>query len=210
MSYPLRPAPSPVLPMAALAAAALLAGLLPGGRWSDMLALLASVAALCAAHERRTRDMLIAAGLSVGLAPVGLLLAPLCAGLAIRQRGARHMPVAVLAAALVAFALPWSAPLATLPNLATLAGTWPASLGLIVAFGAGIAAWIGARASILPPGALFAEARLATLMLAAFVPLPVGAIGFIVMIVALPLPAAPCLRAANDNAAYRRIVGLAA
>lgn len=196
--------------IAALAAAAVLAALLPGGRWSDMLALLAAAAALFAAQEGRSRDMLIAAGLAGGLAPAGLLLAPLCIGLAFRRRAAGDLPVAIGIAALVAYALPWTRPVAALPNLAMIAETVPSSLALVAAIGVGIAAWLGARASILPAGDVFAEARLGALLLATVLPLPLGALGFVLMLAALPLPSPRRLHAANDNIVVRRTVRLAA
>lgn len=202
------PFPSPAI--LALAAAAALVVVMPGGRWSDALALLASVAALCAAQERRTRDMIVAAGLALGLAPAGLLLAPLCVGVAIRRGAARHLPIAALVAILVSRALPWPAPVPTLPNLAALAALHPDMLALVAAIGIGTAAWLCARASTLMPGALLAEARLGGVLLACVVPLPMGALGIVLMLAALPLPARPPLSAANDNAALRRTVRLAA
>ncbi len=108
------------MPVAALASAAVLAGLLPDTGWSDALALLAITAALFAAHERRHRDMVIAAALGVALSPAGLLLAPLCLGLAIGRGAIRHLPVAAVIGLLVATRLPWTAPAAQLPNLALL------------------------------------------------------------------------------------------
>lgn len=205
-----RPVPSPVPLLAALGAAALLAGALPGTRWSDTAALLALVAALFAGHERRMRDMLVAAGLATGLAPVGLLLAPLCVGLAIRHRAVRHVPIACLTMALTHWALPWPMPGAALPNLSALMDVWPDGIAIVVAIGAGLAAWLVARASMLPSAALPAEARLGTLLLAIVLPLPLAALGFILMMAALPWPAARQLCAANDNVVDRRIVRLAA
>ena len=191
-------------------AAALLAGLLPGGGWGDSLALFATVAALVAAGERRDRDMLLAAGLAAGLAPAGLLLAPLCLGLAFRRGVVRHLPGAGLAGAAIATMLPWAAPVATLPNLAALAMHVPASLALVVAIGTGLAAWLAARAASLPTTtpALFAEARLGMLVLASALPLPPGAIGVLLLVATLPLPAPP--RAANDNCTRRIPVRLTA
>ncbi len=205
-----RAAPPPAPWMTALCAAAMLAAMLPGGRWSDMLALLAAAAALSAAHDGRNRDMLVAAGLAAGLAPAGLLLAPLCIGLAIRRRAARHLPVALIVGLLTASALPWSRPIPALPNLALVAQTLPSSLALVAPLGIGIAAWLGARATARPPGGTFAEARLGALLLATVLPLPPGVLGFVLMLAALPLPAPRRLHAANDNSVVRRVVRLAA
>lgn len=205
-AFALAPAPR----IAALCAAALLAFLLPEGRPGDTLALLATAAALFAAHERRDRDMLLATGLAIGLAPAGLLFAPLCIGLAIRRKAARDLPIAAGATLLTGFVLPWPPIAPTLPNLALLTSALPSSLALIVAFGIGMAAWLGARALVLPAGGVFAEARLGALLLAAVLPLPIGALGFVLMLAALPLPAPPRLHAANDNVALRRTVRLAA
>jgi hypothetical protein len=174
------------MPVAALASAAVVAGLLPDTGWSDALALLAITAALVAAHERRHRDMAIAAALGVALSPAGLLLAPLCLGLAIGRGAVRHLPVAAVIGLLVATRLPWTTPTAQLPNLATLPAAWPASLALVAAIGVGASAWLAARGSITRPVALFAEARLGIVVLAMLLPLPPGVLSFVVMILALP------------------------
>lgn len=201
---------APVPLLCALAIAALLASVLPGGRWSDTLALLASTAALFAGHERRDRDMLAAAGLAAGLAPAGMLLAPLFVGLAVRRQAARYLPMALLIGLAVNHLLAWPEPAAAVPNLAALAALIPGSLALVVATGIGVAAWLGARASILTPTALFREARLGVVLLAIVLPLPVGALGFVLMFAALPLPSPPRLMAANDNLVLRRTIRLAA
>ncbi|GEM71378.1 hypothetical protein SAQ01S_11440 [Sphingomonas aquatilis NBRC 16722] len=206
---PFRSAPPP-MPVAALASAAVLAGLLPDTGWSDALALLAITAALFAAHERRHRDMLIAAALSVALSPAGLLLAPLCLGLAIGRGAIRHLPVAAIIGLLVATRLPWTTPAAQLPNLALLPAAWPASLALVAAIGVGTSAWLAARGTITRPAALFAEARLGIVVLAMLLPLPPGVLGFVVMILALPLPTPVRCQAANDNVVVRRPIRLAA
>jgi len=202
--------PTPTSWMAASVPAAVLTALLPGGRWSDMLALLATAATLFAAREGRNRDMLVAAGLAAGLAPAGLLLAPLCVGLAFRRHVAGYLPVAIGFAVLVAWNLPWTRPGPALFNLSTIADLVPPSLAPITAIGAGIAACLGARASTLPAGGEFAEARLGALLLAGVLPLPLGALGFILMLAVLPLPSPRQLHAANDNVVVRRTVRLAA
>lgn len=206
---PFRPAPPP-MPVAALASAALVAGLLPDTGWSDALALLAITAALFAAHERRHRDMVIAAALGVALSPAGLLLAPLCLGLAIGRGAIRHLPVAAVIGLLVATRLPWTVPAAQLPNLALLPAAWPASLALVAAIGVGASAWLAARGSITRPATLFAEARLGIVVLAMLLPLPPGVLGFVVMILALPLSTPVRCHAANDNVVVRRPIRLAA
>ena len=206
-----QPAITPALLVVALVGAALLAGVLPGGTWNDTLALLASAAALFAGHERRDRDMIVAAALAAGLAPAGWLLAPLWLGSAIcRARARRHLPVAALAGAMVSLMLPWPTPDAALPNLALLGSLLPATFALVVALGVGLAAWLGTRASVSPPGALFAEARLGAILLAAVLPLPSGVLGFVLILAAMPLPSPSRLRAANDNLILRRTVRLAA
>jgi len=201
-------APAPLV--MALCAAALLALVLPGGRWSDMVALLASVAAMVAGHDRRERDMLVAAGIAAGLAPVGLLVTPLAIGLAIGRGEARHLPLGGLIALTAWVALPWAPVAPALPNLALLATEAPTTLALVVAIGFGTAMWLGARATTTPASALFVEARLGVTVLAAILPLPLGCLGFVLMLAALPLPAVRPKRAANDNAVARRIVRLAA
>lgn len=209
MSLAPRPASPPAI-VAALALAALVAGALPDTGWNDALALFATTAALFAAHERRCRDMLVAAAIGSALSPAGLLLAPLFLGLAFNLRGTRHLPVAALVATLVALQTSWSLPLVPLPNLAILPNAWPVSLALVVAGGPGVAAWLAARASAAPRAMLFAEARLGTLLMAACLPLPPGALAFVAMIAALPLPAPALPRAANDNSLGRRVIRLAA
>jgi hypothetical protein len=205
-----QPAP-PAMLVTALAVAAMLAVALPGGRWSDTLALLASAASLFAAQERRPYDMIAAAGIAAGLAPAGLLLAPLCLGLAIRQGAARQLPLATIAAALVHWALPWSIPGPTLPNLATVAVVCPDVAALIAAIGIGTAAWLAARASIAMPGDILIEARWGAILLAGVLPLPIGALGVVLVLAALPLPSRPRRHAANDNSALpRRRMRLAA
>jgi hypothetical protein len=206
---PFRPAPPP-MPVAALASAAILAGLLPDTGWSDALALLAITAALFAAHERRHRDMAIAAALSVALSPAGLLLAPLCLGLSINRGAIRYLPVAAVTGLLVATQLPWATPAAQLPNLAMLPAAWPASLALVAAIGVGASAWLAARGTVARPAALFAEARLGIVVLAMLLPLPPGVLGFVVMIVALPFQTPVRCQAANDNIVVRRAIRLAA
>lgn len=205
----LKPASPPIL-IAALASAAMLAGVLPDTGWNDALALLATTAALFAAHERRDRDMLVVAAMGAAMSPAGLLLAPLFLGVAIGRGAGRHLPLAGVVGMLVALQLPWTAPTVQLPNLASLPLAWPASIVLVAALGIGVAAWLAARASVLPPRALFAEARLGALLLAAVLPLPPGVLGFVVMVAALPLPATVRLQAANDNVVVRRPVRLAA
>lgn len=207
-----RPAVSalPLPIVAPLIAAALLAGLLPGGRWSDALALLASVAALCAAHEKRTGAMIVAAGLAAGLAPAGLLLAPLWLGLAIQRRAVRLLPNAAVTAALANLALPWPTPVLTLPNLAKVAAAYPDASPLIATIGIGMAAWLAARASVSTSGVLWSEARLGAILMASVLPLPVSALGIVVMLAALPQPRRPLLDAANDNVVGRRTIRLAA
>lgn len=201
----------PALLVAALMVAAMLAAALPGGRWSDTLALFASAAALFAAQERRPYDMIAAAGIAAGLAPAGLLLAPLCLGVSIRQGAARRLPLAAVAAMLVHSALPWSVPMPTLPNLAMIAATYPDALALIAAIGTGTGAWLAARASIAMPGDILTEAKWGAILLAGVLPLPVGALGAVLILAALPLPSRPRLHAANDNIALpRRRVRLAA
>ncbi|MEH3157504.1 MAG: hypothetical protein PGN08_00450 [Sphingomonas taxi] len=176
--------------------------LLPGGGWSESTALLALVAGIEAVRQRRTLAVAVAAGLAVGIAPAGLLLAPLFAGWTIRQGRARHLPIMVLSAAIIMWLSPWAMPAVTLPNLALLPTHAPESLALVAALGCGVAAWLLARASVQPPGAVLHEARLGTLALAAILPLSPGALLFVLAIAALPLPPRP--RAANDNAACRR------
>ncbi|GAA0669366.1 hypothetical protein FHT00_000442 [Sphingomonas insulae] len=200
----------PVTAIVALVAAAALAVAMPGGRCSDALALFASVAALCAAQERRTQDMILATGLAVGLAPAGLLLAPLCVGIAIRRGAARTLPIGASVAIVVSRLLPWPTLAPTLPNLAAWALVRPDALALVAAIGIGMAAWLGARASTPMPGALLAEARLGVVLLACVLPLPLGVLGIVVVLAALPLPARPRLQAANDNRVLRRTVRLAA
>ena len=215
---PALPAPIGSGLIVGLAAAAMLAALLPGGRWADALALLASGAALFAAHERRTRDMIVAAGIGAALAPSGLLLAPLCLGLTIGRRGARHLPLAALAATITTVATPWAPPVPTLPNLAyaasapaSAASAWPGVHALVVAIGIGAGAWLCARASILRPRALFAEARLGAALLAALLPLPVGLAGVVLLIAFVGVPGRAPLPPANDNVAFhRRTIRLAA
>jgi hypothetical protein len=201
---------APVPLLCALATAALFASVLPGGRWSDTLALLASTAALFAGHERRDRDMLAAAGLAAGLAPAGMLLAPLFVGLAVRRQAVRYLPLALLIGLAGSHLLPWPGLPATLPNLAALVTMMPESLALVVAAGIGVAAWLGARASMLAPATLFHEARLGVVVLAIIWPLPIGALAFVLMFAALPLPSPPRRMAANDNIALRRAIRLAA
>ena len=198
------------MPVAALVSAAVLAGLLPDTGWSDALALLSITAALVAAHERRHRDMVIAAALGVALSPAGLLLAPLCLGLAVGRGAIRHIPLAAVTGLLVFTRLPWTAPTVQLPNLALLPAAWPASLALVAAIGVGASAWLAARGSITRPTALFAEARLGIFVLAMLLPLPPGVLGFVVMILALPLPTPNRCQAANDNVVVRRPIRLVA
>ena len=62
----------------------------------------------------------------------------------------------------------------------------------------------------LDPGALIAEARLGAILLACVLPLPIGVLGVVLTLAALPLPARPRLQAANDNVVHRRTVRLAA
>lgn len=193
-----------------LCGAALLALILPGGQWSDMLALLASTAALLAGYERRDRDMVVAAGLAAGLAPAGLLLTPLAIGLVIGRHGMRHLPLGALVALITWTALPWTVIHPALPNLALLAAAVPRVSALVATAGAGAAAWLTARATITSRAGVFGEARLCALILAVVVPLPMGAIGFVLMLAAMPVPATPRRRAANDNPALRRILRLAA
>lgn len=189
---------------AAWSLAALLVMILPGGQWNDGLALLASMAAVRAGHEGRNRAMIVAAGLAAGLGPAGWLLMPLCTGLAIRRQALRHLPVALLVGAAAHLALPWSSAATPLPNLAVVASALPDSLALIVGLGAGTAAWLGARACMLSPPAMFAEARLGVALMAALLPLPLGILALVVALAALPLPAGRRRRAANDNAVVRR------
>ncbi len=190
--------------VAALAVAAMLTGALPGGGWNDALALLASVAALIGAQERRDRDMIVAVALAAGLAPAGWLLVPLCAGLAIRRGATRHLCYAPIVGTAVLRLLPWPDTAVTLPNLAAVVAVAPAMLALVAAFGLGAAAWLGARASILPPAGVLAEARFGAILLASVLPLPLSALCFVLTFAALPLPSPPRLRAANDNVVLRR------
>lgn len=207
----LRQPVDPALLVTALAVAAMLAVALPGGRWSDTLALLAGVTALFAAQERRPHDMIAAAGIAAGLAPAGLLLAPLCLGLAIRQGAARQLPLAGIAAMLVQWALPWSIPEPTLPNLATVAVACPDAFALIAAIGIGTGAWLTARASIAMPGGILTEAKWGAILLAGVLPLPIGTLGVVLILAALPRRSRPARHAANDNIALpRRRVRLAA
>lgn len=191
------------LPSGALAMAAIAAGVLPGGGWSESIALLALVAGIVAAQQRQARAVAVAAGLAAGLAPAGLLLAPLFAGWTIRHGGARHLPIMILTGTVLTWLSPWTLPTIGLPNLALLATQAPESLTLVAALGCGVAAWLLARASAQPRGVVWHEARLGTLAMAAIVPLSPGALLFVLTMAALPLPARP--RAANDNAACRRL-----
>ena len=188
----------------------MLAVLLPGGQWSDGLALLASIAALCAAHERRNGVMIVAAGLAAGLAPAGFLLAPLCLGLAIKRRAIRLLPYAAVTAALANFALPLPTPAPPLPNLAAVVATYPDTLALIAAVGIGIAAWLAARASVSTPSVLMHEARLGAILMAGVLPLPMSALGIVLMLAVLHLPKRPRLDAANDNVLGQRTIPVAA
>jgi hypothetical protein len=189
---------------AAWSLAALLVMILPGGGWNDGLALLASMTAVWAGHERRNRAMVVAAGLAAGLGPAGWLLMPLCTGLAIRRNALRHLPVALLVGAAAHVALPWPGAGTPLPNLAVVASALPDGLALIVGLGAGTAAWLGARGCTLSPPAMFAEARLGVALMAALLPLPLGILALVVALATLPLPAGRRRRAANDNAVVRR------
>lgn len=208
---PMAIAPGPVTLIGALVASAWLAAGLPGGRWSDALALLASAAALFAAHDHRDRDMIVAAGLAAGLAPAGWVLAPLWLGWAIRRPSVRrHVPLGALAAALACVMLPWSAPATTLPNLAALAVAMPTTWALVIAASVGCAAWLFARASTLTRPALFTEARLGAILLAALLPLPLGVLGFALVLAALPIPVARHGHAANDNMMLQRTTRRAA
>ncbi|MGP7795282.1 hypothetical protein [Sphingomonas sp. CLY1604] len=206
-SFPaLRLKSPPALPSTSVAALALMAAfaaVLPGGGWSDATALLALVAALVAAHDRRYRAMLVAAGLAAGLSSAGLLLAPLLVGWPIARGAARHLPIAALTAAAAWLASPWHAPSAGLPNLAAI--PLPHSVALVAALGAGSAAWLAARAAASAPADLMREARLGTLVLAAVLPLPAGAFGFVAALALLPLAALPARIAANDNLPMRRV-----
>lgn len=182
-----------------LVAAALLVALLPGGRWADATALVALGAALAAADARRTAVMALVTGLAVGLSPAGLLLVPCAVGTAIRQRGARHLPIGIAAALAVAVLRGWTVPAAGLPNAVALAAAVPDAAGLLLATGVGVAAWLTARASAIAPAALWREARLGMALLACLLPLPAGVVPFLLVVLAWRLPAAPRLSAANDN-----------
>lgn len=209
VSFPALRAPPPAaLPSTSVAALALMAAfaaVLPGGGWSDAAALLALVVALVAAHDRRYRAMLAAAGLAVGLSSAGLLLAPLLIGWPIARGAARHLPIAALAAAAAWLASPWHAPSTGLPNLAAIAILFPHSVALVVALGAGSAAWLAARAAVAAPADLMREARLGALVLAALLPLPAGALGFVAVLALMPVAALPARSAANDNLPVRRV-----
>lgn len=201
---------TPSVAIAVLSAVPLATGLMPGACGRDAIALFAMTAAVFAAHERRDRDMLVAATLGAATSSAALLLAPLVLGLAIGRGAARHLPLSLAMGAAVAWLAPWSPPAVPLPNLATLTVATPTMLGLWVAPAAGIGAWLVARASVAAHGAVFAEARLGTLLLAALLPLPLDTLGFVILIAALPLPEPRRLHAANDNLASRRTIHLAA
>ncbi len=175
-----------------------------------MLALLAATAALFAAHEGRNRDITLAAGIMVGMGTAGLLLAPLYLGLVIKRNGVWHLLLATLIGATVAIFLPWTPPTASLPNLSALAISHPQSWALVAAASVGGSAWLTARASVLMPAALFAEARTGAMLLVVLLPLPIGVSGFALVLLVWPLPAPSRLHAANDDAVHRRTIRLAA
>ena len=137
----------PAPPLALLAAAASVAALTPSADAAAILCGLALAASLVAAIEGRPSAMLAATGVSIGLAPGGLILAPLMLGLAIRRRAACRLAVIPLAAAATWTATGGWTRAATLPSLYELALARVDLGALILAVGVGFAAWTAAAAS---------------------------------------------------------------
>ena len=174
--------------------------LLPGtyGTDASVLAALAACAVLTAAMERRSADMILAAAIAIGLAPLGLVTLPLAIGVVIRQRAARLLPLGATVAA-GAWLLPgnWKAE-TTWSIMATLTSTVPDIEVLAAATGLGLAAWVAAAASV--KGTSLRAPMIGTVMLVAFMPItPVALVAPLIVMIGWMRTARPWPRAANDN-----------
>jgi hypothetical protein len=167
---------------------------------------LASCTAIAASGERRTRTMLLGAGLSLGLGAGGLLVLPAFVGLAIARRGSVSLLFGGLAGIATLLATgTWSTG-ATIPTLWSLAIRWPDLLGLAAAAMIGFSAWIAASATTLgyDQRALALASLTCALGIGLMVPMPAASLFLpLIMLVCRLIVARPLPSCANDNGAVR-------
>lgn len=180
--------------------AAWLTGIGPG----ESLALVALTICADAGHDRRDPIAMIAAGLCLGLSPLGLVLAPLCFGRAVGRSDWRLLSIGLGATLIGASTGDWTGIGAAAPNLARLALAYPDTIGAVMALTIGAAVWLMARASAMPHAPFLVEARWSVLIMACLLPLSVAAFALVVGLALIPLPAPRRLCAANDNQRVRR------
>ena len=209
---PPRRSPSLPLPLALIAIASLVLASIPGNGPAAVLCGLAICAGLVAALDRRGPAMMAATGIAIGLAPAGLLLAPLMLGLAIRRRVWCALPLVPIPAIAIAAATGGWPRLPPLPGFHLVVAAWPATIVPVAALGAALAAW-AAAASASPAGDHALRRIAGIALLGGTLVLPVSGATLLlplILVFGTHPRASRRPRAANDNPRVRRIVRLAA
>ena len=207
IAVPFRHPPAP--PFTLLAATVGALALMPGAVPVAILCGLALAASLIAAIEGRSRAMLAATGIAVGLSSGGMILAPLIVGVVIRRRAGRMLPILPLVAVATWFAIGGWSRSGTLPSLYDLALSRIDLSALIFAAVAGTMSFIAAEASARPLfGRHLLDAAIASsCVIALFVPTTAAAL-ILPLVVALDMRGARTSRialAANDNRVVPRL-----
>ena len=207
IAVPSRPPSAP--PFTLLSAMTGALALIPSADATAILCGLALAASLIAAIEGRSRAMLAATGVAVGLSSGGMIFAPLIVGVAIRRGAGRILPILPLVGIVTWLAIGGWSRSGALPSLYDLALARTDLSALIFAATVGLMSFVGAEASARPLfGRNLLDAAVASsCAIALFVPTAAASL-ILPLVVAMGTRGAEkrrIARSANDNPVMPRL-----